>query len=395
MDLSDLQTNLLLSHDRVRNYASDAIAMYDEFMSHMLPFIVREFSKIEVMDGSTRYLVKFGNITVHKPMVPDVSHMQKTMKVMTNDPLYPKEARARGLTYSCHVQVDIEYQIFEDDIEIQKTTYREVPLFFMPVMLRSAYCHLSNLRNLQALQECEYDQGGYFIIRGNPKVIQPQKVQRINIHIVRTGKGDLPIDAEIRSLRADEKFRSTSTLYIHYGGSPAIFKVDIPFLAPGIPMLAVFRALGFHTKDDIEDFLWDDPNDSRRRMVAAMYEDPLLTMPLDEVFTFMGHGMYNEHDLTPEKCRNQVLQQIKGELLPHVGFDDEPKTKFKKAVYLRIIMLHMLDVYLGRAEPDDRDFEGTWAFRPLGLWASNKMCIQLFQCVAVALLLRFLFILDD
>jgi DNA-directed RNA polymerase beta subunit len=157
-------------------------------------------------------------------------------------------------------------------------------------------------------------------------------------------------------------------------------------------MLAVFRALGFHTKDDIEDFLWDDPNDSRRRMVAAMYEDPLLTMPLDEVFTFMGHGMYNEHDLTPEKCRNQVLQQIKGELLPHVGFDDEPKTKFKKAVYLRIIMLHMLDVYLGRAEPDDRDFEGTWAY---GLMAPNKMCIQLFQCVAVALLLRFLYILDD
>jgi DNA-directed RNA polymerase beta subunit len=147
----------------------------------------------------------------------------------------------------------------EDDIEIQKTTYREVPLFFMPVMLRSAYCHLSNLRNLQGLQECEYDQGGYFIIRGNPKVIQPQKVQRINIHIVRTGKGDLPIDAEIRSLRADEKFRSTSTLYIHYGGSPAIFKVDIPFLAPGIPMLAVFRALGFHTKDDIED-IYEDIN---------------------------------------------------------------------------------------------------------------------------------------
>jgi DNA-directed RNA polymerase II subunit RPB2 len=228
----------------------------------------------------------------------------------------------------------------------------------MPVMLRSSYCHLSNLRNLQALQECEYDQGGYFIIRGNPKVIQPQKVQRINIHIVRTGKGELPIDAEIRSLRADEKFRSTSTLYIHYAGSPAIFKVDIPFLAPGLPILAVFRALGFHTKDDIEDFLWDDPSDCRRRLVAAMYDDPILTMPLDDVFTLMGHGMYNEHDLTPEKCRNQVLQQIKGELLPHVGFDDEPETKFKKAVYLRIIMLHMLDVYLGRAEPDDRDFEG-------------------------------------
>lgn len=65
------------------------------------------------------------------------------------------------------------------------------------------------------MKECLYDQGGYFIIRGNAKVIQPQKVQRINVHITHAPAGrpgQLPITCEIRSLRSDEKFRSTSTL---------------------------------------------------------------------------------------------------------------------------------------------------------------------------------------
>ena len=72
----------------------------------------------------------------------------------------------------------------------------------------------------------------------------------------------------------------------------------------------------------------------------------------------MGHGMYNEADLTPDKVRRQVQQQILGELLPHVGFDDSALTAFKKAVYLRTMIWKCLDVYLGFVDADDRDFEG-------------------------------------
>jgi len=356
--MNQIQDKLLYSHDRVRNYATDTICMFNLFMSHMLPYIVKEFSKIDVTCNETgqRHVVQFGNVTTHRPLIVDSS--QKNIKTYTNEPLYPQEARSRGLTYACQVMVDIEYSIFDSDgsAAVPKTVYREVPLLSFPVMLRSQFCHLSNLRNLETFKECEYDQGGYFIIRGNPKVIVPQKSMRINIDIVR--RNEDRIDVEIRSLRADEKFRSTSTLYLHYGGNPATFKVDIPFLAPGMPLVAIFRALGFNGREDIENFLWDDPEDPRRRYVANMYKDPTATLPIDEVYTALGHGMYNEHDLTPEKARRQVQQQINGELLPHVGFDDEAHTRFKKAIYLRLIIHHMLDIYTGREESDDRDFEG-------------------------------------
>lgn len=371
--MEKIQDALLFSHDRVRSYATDAVSMFNIFMSHMMPFIVREFSKIDLTcaETSQRHVVQFANVTIHRPLVTDVSASQKTIKIFTNEPLYPQEARARGLTYSCHVMIDVEHAVYDvvtdaagnttETLAMPKTVYREVPLLSIPVMLRSQYCHLSNLRNLEAFKECEYDQGGYFIVRGNPKVIQPQKTQRINVHIVRHNDATGSVDAEIRSLRADEKFRSTSTLYMHYGGSPATFRIDIPFLAPGMPLGAVFRALGLGGRDEIEAFLWDDVDDPRRRLLAAMYDDPTMNLPLDEVYTALGHGMYNEHDLTPEKCRRQVQQQINGELLPHVGFDDSAETRFKKAIYLRVMVLHMLDVYTGKADPDDRDFEGEWA----------------------------------
>ena len=70
----------------------------------MLPFIVREFSKIEVIDNETKtkHLVQFGNVTVHKPLVQEADstsvNTAKNLRIMTNEPVLPAEARARGLT---------------------------------------------------------------------------------------------------------------------------------------------------------------------------------------------------------------------------------------------------------------------------------------------------------
>jgi len=369
MDLADLQRSLLFSHDRIYGPATDAIRSFDHFMEHMMPYIVREFSKFEIVSGTTRHQVQFSDLVVHRPLVQDIEAPQKNIRIMTNEPLMPIEARNRGLTYSAEVFVNIEHVVSstETGAVLERLPYREVPLMQVPVMLRSKYCHLSEPRNLEALKECANDPGGYFIIRGNAKVLQPQKVQRINVHIVKHGAAGAPIDLEIRSLQADKKFRSTSTLYVHYSGTPAILTVDVPYLAEGHNIVWLFRALGLTSRADIEDLLWghevragrDDPR--RRLFEATLAACPGCDASVDQaaVFDALGRGMYNEADLgAPEKIRKQVAQQIAGELLPHCGFDDGPTTRFKKLVYLRTIVHHMLDVYSGSAPPDDRDFEG-------------------------------------
>lgn len=369
MDLEALQRALLFSHDRIYGPATDAIRSFDHFMDHMMPYIVREFSKFEIVSGSAKHQVHFSDLVIHRPLVQDIDAPQKNIRIMTNTPLMPMEARNRGLTYAADVFVNIEHVVTstETGAILERLPYREVPLMQVPVMLRSKYCHLSEARNLQALKECANDPGGYFIIRGNAKVLQPQKVQRINVHIVKHGAAGGPIDLEIRSLQADRKFRSTSTLYVHLSGTPPIVTLDVPYLAEGHNIVWAFRALGLSGRAEIEDLLWGHATragqvDPRQRLFEATLaacpaSDP--SVDINGVYDALGRGMYNEADLGhPDKIRRQVAQQIAGELLPHCGFDDSSATKFKKLVYLRTIVHHMLDVYMGAAPPDDRDFEG-------------------------------------
>lgn len=357
------QDAVLESYKRCVSYATDAIAHYDHFMKHQMPFIVQEYSRIEVpsVDGTEKQVLNLRNVVVQRPCVDDSDISVRGLKTGALAPLTPMEARNRGLTYSAHVLVDIEHAAFslKDGAWVLKgapTVYREMPLFDMPVMLRSEYCYLS----ADASGECWMDLGGYFIIRGNAKVLQPQKVQRNNVHLVK-GAAHATVDMDCRSRRDDEKFRSTSTLYMHLSGSPPMMTVDIPFLKTGLPIVAVFRLLGVADREGMEAVMWGtgatDEEGKARRLFAYNYATPLLGASLEGVLDAAGAGL-TLHDPTPEKVRRQVQQQVAGELLPHMGFDDLPVTRVKKLAYLAIIARRMLDVFLGRAEPDDRDFEG-------------------------------------
>ena len=358
-----LQDDVLNSYKRTSSYATDAIAHYDHFMKHMLPFIVREYSKIEVpsLDGKEKQLVHLTNVVVKKPSMDESDVTMRGVKTGAFVPLTPMQARNRGLTYSAHVFVDIRHEEFSLNSEgkwipkSEPNIYREMPLFDMPVMLRSEFCYLS----VDASEECWMDLGGYFIVRGNAKVLQPQKVQRNNMHLVKGSKG-VSVDMDCRSRRDDEKFRSTSTLYMHLSGSPPLMTVDIPFLKSSLPVVAIFRLLGVHSISEIESLLWDNNDDvdgAGKRLFAYNYTHPLMTAPIEDILDLAGSVLTIPEGGT-EKLRKQVIQQVAGELLPHMGFDDSQTTRIKKLAYISIIVRRMLDVFIGRAEPDDRDFEG-------------------------------------
>jgi len=384
INIEQLQNELLQSHDRIANAATDTIKSFNFFMKHMLEFIVREFSSFELVSENNKHTVHFGNVVVHKPIVQDLEASQKNIRVLTNTPLMPMEARNRGLTYAAEILVNINHTVTNIiQGQSEQFSYREVPLMQMPVMLRSEYCHLSDTRNLECLKECASDPGGYFIIRGNAKVLQPQKVQRINVHVIKQGSANQPINLEIRSLKAEVKFRSTSTLYVHYSGTPLVFTADLPYIAEGQNIVLLFRALGLTGQSEIEDFLWaKNYTDPRRRYFASTLATCAASNPeveLNEVYDTLGKGIYNQENLgTCEKIRRQVAQQITGELLPHCGFDDSAETRYKKLLYLRTIVRQMIDVHMGTQTPDDRDFEGYKAVH-LSATLFSTMFRQLFS----------------
>ena len=391
MDLltSDMLRSFLDAHERFKNYATDTLDAFNYFMSHMLRHMVDENCRVNVLvpqsqlvegtggEGAIRHTVKFSNLAVEKPTVAGTEAAARGLRVVSagGDPLTPHEALLRGLTYSASVYVDVRHEVWvvpppaEDGSQPperllqEPLVYRNMFLFAMPIAVGSNFCNTFD-PTAPAGSECLANKGGYWIVRGNMKVVQPQRQQRHNFHIVRnSSKGG--VEAQIRSIRPDEKFRSTSTLDMALNAGN--LTISIPFLRPNQPAVAAFRLLGFHTSAEVTALVWPGgpPTSATQavahRMLMSLFSSELATCSMERLFEVVGAtlpGSGSGADANPEKVRKQVLQQVCGELLPHVGFDELPLTRLKKGLYLGIIVRRMLAVSLGDEAPDDRDFEG-------------------------------------
>jgi DNA-directed RNA polymerase III subunit RPC2 len=80
----------------------------------------------------------------------------------------PFECRIRDCTYSAPIYVDVKYT--RNRMIVHKAG---VQIGRIPIMLRSDKCILAGKSDaeLAELKECMYDPGGYFIVKGNEKVI--------------------------------------------------------------------------------------------------------------------------------------------------------------------------------------------------------------------------------
>jgi len=85
----------------------------------------------------------------------------------------PQECRLRDMTYAAPIIVDVQYT------RGVKTVVKKqgVVIGRMPLMLRSCRCVLEGKseEELAKVNECPYDPGGYFIIKGVEKVILSQE----------------------------------------------------------------------------------------------------------------------------------------------------------------------------------------------------------------------------
>lgn len=115
-------------------------------------------------DADPNWYVKYLDIHVG---VPDVEESFNVTR-----PISPHECRLRDLTYSATITVDIEYTRGQ-----QRIIRKGLAIGRMPIMLRSSNCVLAgkNHVELAKLNECPYDPGGYFVCKGQEKVILGMK----------------------------------------------------------------------------------------------------------------------------------------------------------------------------------------------------------------------------
>ncbi|RDD41968.1 DNA-directed RNA polymerase II subunit RPB2 [Trichoplax sp. H2] len=343
---------------------------FDEFIQMSVQRIVEDSPQIDIQgetqhhsseeQQSVRYQLKFDQIYLSKPTFWE--------KDGSPTPMMSNQARLRNLTYSAPLYVDITKTITKGNNEPEVKCHPKTFIGKIPIMLRSTYCLLHNMADhaLTELNECPLDVGGYFIINGSEKVLIAQEKMASNtVYVFQKKESKYAYVAEIRSV-TENSSRPTSTLWVSMlarGGGTSKKSVigqkivaAIPYVNQEIPIMVVFRALGFVADRDIlEHIIYDFDDPELMEMVKPSLDEAFVIQEQNVALNYIG-SRGSRSGVTKEKRIKYAREILQKEMLPHVGISDYCETK--KAYFLGYMVHRLLLTALGRREVDDRDHYG-------------------------------------
>ena len=315
-------------------------------------------------DADITIKISFANPRIRKPQQVDEHGNYST--------LFPHEARLRAMNYTCKLFVDVQLvkiTSYEDGrVDQDPQSFDSTLIGEIPIMLRSCCCHLKGLSNMELARqsECIYDQGGYFIVKGNEKVLTAQERQRNNaVFVFKKDIANIAFQAEIKSLPG--KSKSVEPLFLQISkplksesSTQSRIVVRIPKVREDVPVVVLFRALGFETDIEIiELIVYNTEENVDQEMMEHFRASLSIARSISSVsgaLNFIGTRCNN---MRMESNREQRISSgknvLREQLLPHVGQDDSARTRRRKAFFLGYIVHKLLSASLGRIQEDDRD----------------------------------------
>lgn len=352
----DLSEQLNSSNDKEELLQTE----FQEFVEEHL-----EFKTIDI--NNHRYDLEisifFNSIT--PPVIYENNGSQKVM--------YPNEARARNFTYASNIFIDVHFNtrercgegfcnIKEHPVKIiQKVTCGK-----LPIMLGSKACILSSKTYNRRIdyEECEYDEGGYFIVNGTEKVLVCQERQAENkMYVFQNSKTQSKYShiCEIKSL-PDKKVLTPKNVQVKITAKESIhgrnIKVSIPHIKQDVPLYVVFKALNIVNDFDITNYiLYDVPRENWREYTqflrASLEEASTITtqeMAKEYLCKHVNMMGYDRDKSEKERRMTYLNDIITNDFLPHLGENSNIKSYF-----LGHMVKHLLDVFLNKKDVDDRD----------------------------------------
>lgn len=357
---------------------SQQIGSFNQFLETNIQEIINENKEIVITPekkyapdqrnaAEFKYEIIFGQLHIsHLPYFKEKDDLYNQ--------IYPNEARVRNLTYESDLLLDINSltKVFDEKLgkEVIKDEPKVVAKNFIgkiPIMIRSKFCALSNKndRDRVDVKECIYDQGGYFIINGGEKVIVAQERMANNFVYVFRKKEPAAYSwsAEIRSnMDSSNRPPSQFTVRILSKGenkkehSGQVIRARIPYIKKDIPIVILFRALGFVADRDILDHILFDYNDiSTLELLRPSLEESFVIQTQEVALDFIGRRGSAEgvSKLKRIQYTKEILQR---EMLPHVS--TMPGNESKKAFFIGYMVHRLCNAALGRCNEDDRDHFG-------------------------------------
>ncbi|RCI12917.1 hypothetical protein L249_0582 [Ophiocordyceps polyrhachis-furcata BCC 54312] len=402
---------VISSFFETKGLVSQQTDSFDEFTQTTIQDLVNEYSTITldqpnppsppgVKIALRRYEIKFGTVMVSRPTISETDG--------TVTSLLPYECRDRNLTYASPLYINITKKVsaaIEKEVplhemdeaqqeEYARTGEHPTKLIWeqeesgededsskpadwknmvfvgkLPIMVKSKICHLSRETddNLFLVNECPYDQGGYFVINGSEKVLIAQERSAANIVQVFKKAQPSPYNytAEIRSaLEKGSRLISSLMLKLYgkgdsaRGGFGQTIHTTLPFVKSDLPVAIVFRALGVVSDEDILNHICYDRKDSQMlEMLRPCIEEAFCVQDREVALDFIGkRGNRDQAGLGREKRVRVAKDILQKETLPHISQTEGSETR--KAFFLGYMVHKLLQCALGRREPDDRDHFG-------------------------------------
>ncbi|RDA93166.1 hypothetical protein CP533_3146 [Ophiocordyceps camponoti-saundersi (nom. inval.)] len=326
---------------------AEHIDSYNFFVEHEIKNIVRANRTIR-SDVDSNFWLEVTDIRVDRPRRQDHNDAKSRTEVT------PMECRLRDMTYAAPILVDIAY--IRDR---QRIVRKDVPLGRMPVMLKSSKCRLSGANNsqMEAMNECPLDPGGYFIINGTEKVILIQEQLSKNRVIVEADDKNNVISASVTSSTHERK----SKTYVTLKKDRILLTHNV--LVEGIPIVIVLKALGGLSDCEIMQLVAGSDGTYQDEFLLNFFEATKVgVFTQHQALEYIGARVKmgsRKAQFGPQARRNSIeegLDALANLIIAHVpieGLDFYPK-----AIYVAMMTRRVLMAAQNRKFVDDRDFVG-------------------------------------
>ena len=357
---------------------SQQIGSFNQFIDKNIQEIIDENKSIPIepdksyfyknTSNHTSYELNFGqaHIAAHPQFLESNSS--------TEHIIFPNEARVRNLDYLSELSVDIKFiekSYNKDDGNydiVKEHEINKLSIGKIPIMVRSKYCSLKDRNDSERIdvKECEFDQGGYFIIGGGEKVIVAQERMATNFVYVfdKNEQSGYSWQAEIRS-NVDGLNRPPSQFSVKISKKNVLAKNDlgglitarIPYIKIDVPIVILFRALGIISDKDIMDYITFDENDnSFRELLRPSLEYSIDYREKEECLEFIGNKATRGEEKSRKDRIKRAEEILRKDMLPHVSI--EKGNEIKKAYFIGYMIFRLGNCALGRSYGDDRDHYG-------------------------------------
>ncbi|GJQ85650.1 putative DNA-dependent RNA polymerase [Trypoxylus dichotomus] len=323
---------------KIKGLVKQHIDSFNYFINVEIKKIVDANNKV-VCDADPLFYIKYTNVYVGMPDVDEGFNISKRTT--------PHECRLRDMTYSAPITVDIEYTRGN-----QRVSRTGLLIGKMPIMLRSSNCILSNKSEyeLAKMNECPLDPGGYFIVKGQEKVILIQEQLSKNRMIVEESK--YGIQCQVTSSTHEKKSR---TFVFAKSGK---YFLGHNMFTDAISISVVFKAMGVLSDQEICQLVGVT---DLRKFTPTLEECHTLKIYTQEAaLRYLGSKLVAKRYVSSaSKIKtpwDEARDLLATTVLAHVPVEEY---NFRnKAVYLAHMLKRVIEAQLNKNALDDRDYYG-------------------------------------